>query len=263
MSPFEECRSRINRAHGHCKAFVAGWKSLLESDSYSFSAEMKDERTWVVKAALLVPVRSELSLELGEFFYQLRAALNGAVYQTAEMIGSKNSSNENRWEFPIYAKPNDFRNSALCKWDFPDQLRDWIESIQPYNAEKLIGLPDEWVCAALQLLNECARKDRHRRLHLVAAVPITHIGTVVVPSPAKVTSVMSIPANLLDSESEFLRFTADGLITGTDIDLKGKFTIEVSVDEIPGSVGENVLKTLIHIEGVTKLVIERFEDAFK
>jgi hypothetical protein len=50
---------------------------------------MKDDRTGVVKATLLVPVRSELSLELGEFFYQLRAALDGAIYQTAEMVGSK------------------------------------------------------------------------------------------------------------------------------------------------------------------------------
>jgi hypothetical protein len=138
-----------------------------------------------------------------------------------------------------------------------------VESIQPYNAEKLIGLSDRWVSASLELLNDCARKDRHRRLHLVAAVPATHTGTIVLPPPATLTSIRSIPTNLLDGEGEFLQFTADGLITGMDIDLEGKFTIEVSINEIPNVVGENVLKTLIMIEGATKLVVERFEKAFK
>jgi hypothetical protein len=262
MSPLEECWRRIDRAHTHCTAFVTGWNLLLEDDSYTFGAEMKDERTGVVHASLITPIRHELSLELGEFFYQIRAALDGAVYRAVMLKrGSEQITGINRLDFPVCMDISKFDTAALHKNPFPDKLREWIEHVQPYYAGKT---PEEAeISAFLHILHDCARKDRHRQLHLVAAVPQDLGGIINVPAPARITHVKGIGGNLLEKKCELFEFGIQDTFPGMNINLNGKFTIQVSIDEIPGAVGEQVVKTLLRIEAVAKLAVKRFEEEFE
>jgi len=262
MTPFEECGRRIDRAHTHCAAFVAGWRTLLESDSYFFLPEMKDERTGIVSATLKNSIRHELSLELGEFFYQLRSALDGAVYRAVDLRrGTKNIARIDRLDFPITKSVTAFEKAALHENPFPEDLRKWIEGVQPYFTGKTPEQKE--ISFFLLLLHDCARKDRHRQLHLVAVVPDKLEGTIQVQSPCVVDYVRAKSNNLLEDKCEFLEFGVSNTFPDMDIELNGKFTIQVSIEEIPGVVNDMVVQTLLRIEAATKLVVKRFEKAFE
>jgi len=79
-----------------------------------------------------------LSDAYGEMLYQLRAALDGSVYQAAIIeSGQDPPPNENRLEFPICVSAAEFHKSAWKIAPLSKQCRDFIESIQPYNAPEL------------------------------------------------------------------------------------------------------------------------------
>lgn len=67
----------------------------------------------------------------------------------------------------------------------------------------------------------------------------------------------------MEDKCELIEFGVEDTFPGMDINLNGKFTIQVSVDEIPGAVNEQVVKTLLRIEVVAKLAVKRFEEEFK
>jgi hypothetical protein len=263
MPLFEECRERIDRAHAHFKAFASGWKILLKSESYTFSAEMKDGRTGVVHATLTNPIRHELALELGEFFYQLRATLDGAIFRGVELSrGTEEITKIDRLEFPIYLSEVSFDNAALNKNPFPEELRSWLKQIQPNDTAEHRDERDRAIAGLLKVLHDCARKDRHRKLHLVAAVPQNVSGSIQVPLPAKIVDVRRSISNLLYEKCEIVVFGIENAFPEMEIELKGTFTVEVSVDEIYGASGQKVIDILIAIEGVVRHIIDRFEHSF-
>ena len=60
---------------------------------------------------------------------------------------------------------------VVSQFESGQELNDWISTIQPYSAEKTRDDSDFGLNVTLELLHNCARKDRHRRLHVAAVVP--------------------------------------------------------------------------------------------
>ena len=162
----------------------------------------------VVRYVRNAPIpENDLAFELGEMFYQLRAALDHLVYKaTVLKHGSEPPPHENIVAFPICPNSDTFNRNPVNKPPFPNQLAVWLENIQPYNVGKHRGTETEFFIRALIILHDCARKDRHRRLHIVAAIP-THVKFLFDAWPGRVVSYHPLLMNLLEGKDELMRIT--------------------------------------------------------
>ncbi len=248
----------------HGDAMAREWTTLLPKETHSVTVEQEDDGTWVASATFGISLENNLALEVGEFFYQLRSSLDGAIWQAVAIAeGTEPTADIDRLEFPICIAKRQFEQSAIHKSKLPQELKDWLASIQPYCAVKPLDDPDRGLGATLELIHDMARKDRHRRLRVVAAVPTAlEMGFSSVP-PATITSVEGIRCNFLEGESKFLRFTA-ATEDGSPIDkiqLATGLKIEIAIDEIP--LWEQRLdREFVRFVGAVVYVLQRFEAVF-
>jgi hypothetical protein len=104
-----------------------------------------------------------LAIALGEYFYNLRAALDGAVYDAAVAdTGKEPPPKPERLQFPVAVTREMFRRSLAQIEPLSIDNKRLIEASQPYRGPEPRGTALYWV-------NEMARKDRHRHLHLLGA----------------------------------------------------------------------------------------------
>ncbi|KKK87854.1 hypothetical protein LCGC14_2749070, partial [marine sediment metagenome] len=165
LREFADCRERIARAKVHAKALAKAWSRFLEDEPYAPRLRVEDDGTGTLWVEPAHGLPRHLALELGELLYQLRAALDGLVYGAAILeTGEDPPPNHQQLEFPICASAADFKNARRKLGPLAEERRAIIETIQPYNAVE--GLRPEIVVfsphRALGILNDWARKDRHR-----------------------------------------------------------------------------------------------------
>jgi hypothetical protein len=261
MLLFKNSWKRIERAKMHGEAFAREWTTVLPKEGQRVDVKQEDDGAWVAEMFIDVPAENNLALEVGEFFYQLRSSLDGAIWQAVTITeGAEPTTDINRLDFPIYPNKGYFDQSALHKHRLPQELKGWLASIQPYCPEKAMGDPDRGLGNTLQLMHNMARMDRHRRLRVVAAVPTELEWIFNSFPPANITSAEGLRCNFLEGESKFLRFTAETQ-DGTPIDkiqLATGLKIEVAIDGIP-CWEASLDKEFIRFVGATRYVIDRFE----
>jgi hypothetical protein len=85
----------------------------------------------------------------------------------------------------------------------------------------------------LVILNDWARIDRHRKLHLVGTA-LTR-GTLSIGSPNTMGTeyCQFIGGDILENESQIARFKIRNFAPGTAIHLNAQLAFEISVDEAP------------------------------
>ena len=131
---------------------------------------MEDDGTGSIWIEQVKAIDPELAFVIGEFLYQLRAALDACVYEVACVnSGKRPPPDEDQLEFVFCQRGtfNDFRRKMR---PLTNEQRSIIEAVQPYNAPELpahlrVG---NWN-RSLGILNDWARKDRHRKLHVLAS----------------------------------------------------------------------------------------------
>lgn len=266
---FEDSWKRIKRAKVHAEAFWSEVLRVFPKDGDSIDLNQENERTWVAAAAFkIVPNDEVLSLELGEYFYQLRAALDALIWKAVWLTqGSEPPADANTLEFPIYIKQGKFNSAGIHKFPFPQELKTWLGGIQPYSAEKPVGDPERGPASTLTVLHDCARKDRHRRLHVAAAIAKTVHYDFLDGFPEGVTihSADILPADFFKGKNEFLRVELSPK-TGVMPKFKKHFAtalqIDISVDEITNWTDEGFPGELRRFGQATEHVIDRFEECF-
>ena len=123
--PFDVCWERVARADTHRKAMVSAWKSFADRNPYDFRIEVDPDGAGRLVMERVVTVPTILALELGEFLYQMRAALDACVYETACInTGKSPPPNENTLEFPICVNREAFDKSSW-KIKFASERRSW------------------------------------------------------------------------------------------------------------------------------------------
>jgi hypothetical protein len=117
----------------------------------------------VVRAVEIEPLPVELSLLLGEFLYELRAALDNCLYAVAVLeTQQRPPPNADRLEWPICLDERAWRDTARRRLGgLSADVQDALVAIQPFMAES-----PQWNC--LRILHELARVDRHRAAHLTS-----------------------------------------------------------------------------------------------
>jgi hypothetical protein len=168
---FSKCDARINRAVHHSNEAAKLWNSLDITHLLAVSLFVKDDGAGTLDVDQVEPLPENLELELGEYLYQLRAALDGSVYASAVQDSGQNPPPKaSSIEFPICENkeewPRQSRKIALLN----DGRRRFIEVTQPFAEPPLeasLMVLNSNRC--LRFLNELARIDRHRRLHTLIA----------------------------------------------------------------------------------------------
>jgi hypothetical protein len=273
---FKNSWSRIDRAKYHLAAFQTEWNRLAKASRSTITRLDKDSgwytASFVVDESLRCAIKmTTLPLILGEYAYQLRAALDGLIWdaitfkQGAEP--ASDAKNVTRLEFPILnGKVRDFNACAFHHFPFPDKLKTWMESIQPDSAEKPEGHPDRGLAGALEDIHNLARFDRHRRLRIVAALPTELYANIVFDPPEgfKAVGWEGIPCNILGDEYDLLRFKVES-VTGNPprkirIETNAKFEIFfedlATYKDLPsGERLRNLMEAVVY-------VIRQFESEF-
>jgi hypothetical protein len=242
MSPFDGIRDRIERAIAHREALAEIWNNLVEKHLYDVFVDVKDDGTGTICVHPSDDLPASCALELGETLYHLRAALDGSIYQAAIIeSGQDPPPHENRLEFPICSRPTEFRDSAWKIQPLSQQCRTFIESIQPYNAPKQLS-PELVILnmnRSLWILNDWARKDRHRQLHVVCswasnASPMVHF-----PPGVMLKSIRVSGDGFLENHREIASFRLAGYVPGMKVEANPNLMIDVAVNEIPKPAADN------------------------
>lgn len=262
---FSECWKRLDRADAHGHAFVDGCNDFLARKPYDTIQEMRDDRNGVIKIVLNEDVDWALSLILGEFFYQLRAVLDSVVWQAYLMTGGTESSPQAKdVYFPLCAKPSTFQNAAINLRYLPDSLKLWLRKVQPCYAGEFAYDPDAVaIREALEIIHRCAKADRHRRLHVVAAHLADVTASVEATPPAHVAYCTTTKAAFFEKEAIVALFGISGNDPETKIRTNGNFTVQISIKEVAPEPGADVAHQLLHLANVVRFTVLTFEEAFE
>lgn len=175
MGDYTVARSRLKRAISHHTHLGELWNAVPSGRLCKPKARVGPNGYGALIATEVGEIPDELPLLLGEMLYQLRSALDACIYQGAIHATKKDPPDgEGKLEFPITADPNEW--PALKKrrlFALPVSIQDGIEKIQPYNNQFLP--PGELIISLnrnLGMLHDWARKDRHRKLHIIGSWPI-------------------------------------------------------------------------------------------
>ena len=245
-------RARLERAklhHGEFgkiwNTFLTGGAALALDDSRVLEAAAMEHQPYVPFVRVdptgrgeihVDPIdlpSDELALEFGEFLYQLRAALDSLIYETAVVVsGQDPPPNAEELEFPIRPSETSFHNTTGKIEPLADHHKVWIEDMQPYRAEyETEGL--EFTAKALDTINDLARKDRHRGLRVIASWGSNRNPQFDLPPGCSLEWVQVTEDGLLERESEVATFKIRNWDRGMKMHANPNLMIDVTVEDLP------------------------------
>lgn len=234
---FDTCWDRVARAEVHRQSLIQKWNGLETNDVYTSDAKVDDNGTGkffihTIKRDWLLP----FSLQFGEMLYQLRSALDSCVYDAAVLEFKRYPPpDEEHWNFPICATAAKFKEATRRMKKLTGDMRRLLEAVQPYSGATGKAEGMEWdLGQTVNILNEWARIDRHRKLHLVGtAVSEGNLGFRL-PRGMRVESCdFQVGECLIEHDTEIARFRISNYIPGTKVYVNAKFAFEIVVDEVP------------------------------
>lgn len=214
MKNFDVARLRLNRAKEHGEAMSNAWNDIPAEQFFRVRAKIDRDGggSLFVEQATAIP--DIFSLLLGEMLYQMRSALDACIYQAAIYATGQNPPpNEGSYEFPITSDAAKFPNLARLKLkDIPQNLQDAIERVQPYNQPPTLAGPDvvKNLHRSLSILNDLARKDRHRKLHVAGVTPSKLDPKFTFPHGVKLKSLTVHDPATLQDQTVLASFQLDG-----------------------------------------------------
>ncbi len=243
---FEGCWQRIERARAHRHAIFQIWTEFSSKQPNTLIGQVygsNGEGHFI--AVIPYPLPSILSLELGEMLYQLRAALDGSIYASNVLeCGQDPPPDDDRLEFPIFDRQtqwDELKNPKRNKLGIlGNKRKTFIESVQPYKTP--VSMPDEIrvndAGRILGILNNWARMDRHRRLHVVNLYATSGHIELDPPEGLEVISIEPFTETGVVKKGEILlgRFVISGLSEipkDFELPYEAGLTITIGVDEAP------------------------------
>jgi len=243
LLPFETCRQRIERAKAHSRIFAELWNKFRNDDPYATILRVDDDGTggiWV-EPWHERSLPDVFSLELGEMLYQFRSALDSCVYAAAIVeTGQDPPPKDHRLEFPICNTAADFHNASWKISPLTKKRLEIIESVQPYNAPEL--RPECRVLnvnRTLAILNDWARKDRHRQLRVVGSWASSARPKLRLPAGVELISMELMGDRFLEHESKLASFQLAGWVPGMEIQANPDVFIDVAVNDLPEPCADN------------------------
>lgn len=215
---------------------------------------------------------NQLSLVLGEFAYQLRAALDGLIWETVSLTqGSElppDTKGLHRLEFPLSPtwKAADIDQNRFHGFPFPQKLIDWMKSVQPGTADKPSDHPDRGLQNTLEDIHNLARFDRHRRLRVVSMLPLNQRIDILATEPPGGGAVAHewLDCDPLNGKYEVIRIkvVCPGELFPYKVNVKPKLSFGVSAEDIEPYGGADIGIQLDRFMCAVEHVIDRFDSEF-
>jgi hypothetical protein len=267
---FFECRERIGRAKAHRERIAKLWNEAGEAERlYDVIVYMEDDGTGRIS---LTPTYSEdfmneISLELGELLYQLRAALDGCIYKAAIIdSGQDPPPNEENLEFPVCFSDDHFQAKSLKIAPLKQERRDIVKAVQPYNILETLT-PELMIYSFnrnIKMLNDWARKDRHRRLHVAGSWVVSANPKVRFPLGVSLDWIRVTGAGFLEHQSKIADFKLAGYRKGMQVQANPDLTLDIGINEGPPPCSDNdTLGNRLRAMMITVFtIVTNFEDSF-
>jgi hypothetical protein len=237
--PFDGCWERMAHADTHRTAIAKAWAHYLDEEPYVPHSFVHDDGTGDVSIELVAEIPRVIALELGEYLYQMRAALDGCVYEAACLTtGHRPPPNEHQLEFPITDSREAFDKSARKIQPLKPAQRAVIEALQPFNMPATLT-PAETAYSfnrGLAILNDWARKDRHRKLHVAASWVSNVYPMIAIPPGTRVADFTVLRDRFIlkdESEIEIATFRIEGWQHGMSMSANPNVMLDLVVDEPP------------------------------
>jgi len=114
-------------------------------------------------------------------------------------------------------------------------MRDAIEIVQPYNAPRISpGVLAASINRTLGIINDLARKDRHRKIHVVGSWPFDLTPSFVLPTGVSVDSITPMPPAILTEGTVIATFWIRGYQSGvTEAEVNPKLRTTFGCAEPP------------------------------
>lgn len=234
---FEVCWQRLYRADAHRVAIARAWNALIESEAYVPVVDVQANGTGAIWIEQTTPFPESIALDFGEFLYQLRGALDACVYETACLnTKAQIPARPETLEFPICDSPARFEGAQRKIDQLTSEQRALVERMQPYNAPQDLA-PHEVPFSfnrALGILNDWARKDRHRRLHFAVTFGTRVRPRLRVPLGTKVVEfAVKRPLFVLKDRHEVATFRLSGYKAGMNVQANPNLMLDIGIDETP------------------------------
>lgn len=224
---FEGCGARLDRALEHRVEFGAEWARYLDGQPAELTYEVDGDGYGTITIVRHEPPPHRLSLLIGEFLYELRAALDNCLYEVAvQHSGQDPPPGEAVLQFPIYDTPQAWTTNLYRLDHLSDEHRAMLERIQPYQAER-----QDLNC--LRIVNRLARNDRHRTLHVVGSILAEGALLVEAPPGSKVIDQRQEDGVIVsEGITKIASFKIAPWRPGQRIDVYSQIELEVEITEM-------------------------------
>ena len=235
--PFKNSWDRIKRAEAHSFAFGDAWKSFSKTELHTAVLHIDDDGTGTLRC---VPAKSAVPshfpLLLGEMLYQLRAALDNAIYDAA-IIDSNHypPPNAGDLEFPICVKARHFKQVARTTIaPLSATHRALVEALQPYNASQASAEGAVLsIQRSLRILKDWTQTDRHRTLSVFSSW-VTHTKPELkLPEGVHLKSMRIQRRGFLEDGDIMARFRLKGFVKGMNVQIMPDLHFDLALDEAP------------------------------
>jgi hypothetical protein len=168
-SSLEGVRAKLGRADEHLNALQAELRAFEEREPYAVSRQASTDEEWkaedgwqAVRFHEREPPPLRIGLILGDFFYNLRSALDHLAWQLVLLDGGTPGDHT---AFPVTVNPAkwDSAGGGTLKGASPEHKRA-IQRLQPYPTA------NSPLNRAIEAVNTHCNRDKHKTLHPVFAV---------------------------------------------------------------------------------------------
>jgi hypothetical protein len=268
MGQYPVARLRLQRAIAHGESLSRLWNEIPTGELCTPKAELIDhDGNGVLRATQVGSIPDELPLLLGEQLYQLRSALDACLYQAA-IYATKSDPppDEGKLEFPITNDQKEWPNLVKRRLAvLPVEIQGAIKGVQPFLAPFLP--PPEMVKninRSLGFLHELARKDRHRKLHIMGSWPMDLDPIFTLPNGVIVDYLHVLPPSVLKEGTIMVEFHLKGFKGGEQISVNPQLRTTIGCDDLPAPCdpSDTFDKRLAEMINAVGSVIYAFEQHF-
>jgi hypothetical protein len=246
VTRLESARAKLARAEEHAQALDLICQEFLNTNPYMTVGKFDpDSRKYSVHLSVAHEPPTRLSTILGDFLFDLRSALDNAVFELAVLhSGQDPPPDEEGIEFPVFVDipPFEARKKRRIGALRPE-AQTFIRGLQPFQDGK------DATASVLWILHELNRIDKHRRLHAVAG----RFGNEIVfrdttPPGLDLTVHGMSPPVPLDDDAELLTMSVGGTKREVKVDVEISFDLTIREgSEIHPEMAFMRLRTLVPV----------------
>lgn len=237
---------KLHRCHEHRAELAKAVRLFTEEAGHQLEVTSNPAKTeWhLVPRFARHPDTDRWAVIFGDYVHCLRSAIDHLVYSFAVANAAPRApTQERRVMMPLTRSRSDYKNARRILVDLDEEIRDRIESLQPYE--------DRPTHELLWMLNELDARDKHRLIAIVPLLPASVVIRLEGLEPGTVLSGPTIPAELKEGEP-FGGWTLDRPAPSLRVDAGARIQAFVRIENREGAPAYELLELADHLFWATR-----------